>query len=115
MNDKYRELFTMLSRTISSLAEQVQDGENEKTATIMRDDYLNLYSKMKDNQELAKNDYIKLLLGAMILVNNLETQAKKLKEAVQGYNLDVIPKLQRIVDEAEDDDAAKSLANKLFI
>lgn len=81
----------------------------------MRDDYLNLYSKMKDNQELAKNDYIKLLLGAMILVNNLETQAKKLKEAVQGYNLDVIPKLQRIVDEAEDDDAAKSLANELFI
>ena len=115
MNEKYHELFTTLSRTMSSMAEQVQDSDNEKTATIMRDDYLKLYDKLNNKEELEKNDYIKLLLGAMVLVNNLEIRAKQLQDAVAGYNLDVMPKLQRIVNEAVDDTAAKSLANELFI
>ena len=125
MDKKYIELFREIAQATAVSAEQVMDYDREKgdedglkTATFMRDDYQALTESLDNLGEeygLNKNDAAKLLVGAMILVNQLQDRANNLKKAITGYKTDVIPKLQQIVDEAKNDDEAIEMAHKNFI
>ena len=123
MDKKYITLFKDLAQATAASAEQVMDydraqGDEEglKAATIMRDDFQDLVSRMDVTAYvLTKNDATKFLLGAMIQVNQLEDKIANLKRAMVGYQTDVIPKLQEIVEKAENDDAAAKIANEKFI
>ena len=122
MDKKYIELFKNLAQATASSAEAVMDYDREKndenglkTATIMRDDYQNLTEKFNnENVVFTKADAAKLLVAAMIQTNQLQDKLNNLKKAMVGYQTDVIPKLQAILD-TETDEAANDLANEKFI
>lgn len=119
MDKKYLELFSLISQTVSNIAEQVMNDHQDKgetkeqeTAQVMRDDYLALHDKLVENQELNKADFARLLVGAIIVTNQLETRIKNEQQALDGYKLDIVPKLDRINNTKEEE--VTSLAEELF-
>lgn len=125
MDKSYIKLFTEIVHTTELLAERVMelnhtqnDTKGEATAKTMRDDYIKLYDKMRDEKfdfnNLTKAEYAKLLVGTLIVVNNIEDRIAGEKKALNGYKTGVIPKLQRIVDECKTDEEAITLAMELF-
>lgn len=119
MDKKYLELFSLISQTVSNIAEQVMNDHQDKgetkeqeTAQVMRDDYLALHDKLVENQELNKADFARLLVGAIIVTNQLEARIKNEQQALDGYKLDIVPKLDRINNAKEEE--VTSLAEELF-
>lgn len=122
MDKKYIELFKELTRASAVLAEQVMemddtqhDDKGFEAAKIMRDDYEALHDRLDENYELTKNDATRLLVCIMLQVQQLQNRIKMLRKAATGYQTDLIPKLQDIVDNAEDDEAAAKMAKEKFI
>lgn len=122
MDKKYLQLFTELAHAVETLSEQVMeydrqknDEKGERTAQSMRDDYAKLYDKLRgDNVVLTKSEYAKLLVAAYIVVNNIEDRIKGERKAIEGYKIDIIPKLSRINDETTNDADASALAEEIF-
>jgi len=119
MDSRYLELFTLIAQQVANLAEQVMNDHQDKgetkeqeTAQTMRDDYLNLHDKLTTNQELNKADYARILVGAIIVANQLDARIKNEQKALDGYKLDIIPKLDQINNTEYDD--VPALAAKLF-
>lgn len=122
MDKKYITLFKNLAQATAASAEQVMDYDKTKgdekgfeTAQIMRDDYQELTDRVTDDFVLTKNDAARLLVAAMIQTNQLQDRMNLLRQAMTGYQSDVIPKLQEIVDKAETDEDALKMANEKFI
>ena len=122
MDKKYVNLFKELAQTTAASAETVMEYDREKgdeqglkTATFMRDDYQALAESFGEDYKLNKGDAAKLLVGAMIMTNQIQDRINNLKKAMTGYQTDVIPKLQKIVDEAKTDDEAAEMADKNFM
>ena len=125
MDKRYITLFKDLAQATAASAEAVMDYDREKgdekgleTATTMRDDFQALTDKINEGGEaykMNKGDAARLLVGAMIQVNQLQDRINNLKKAMSGCQTDVVPKLQSIVDEANDDEAAEKMANEKFI
>lgn len=125
MDKKYITLFKDLAQATAASAETVMEYDRQKnddkgleTATIMRDDYQALVDKIKDAGDEYipnKSDIARLLVGSMILANQLQEKISNLKKAMAGYQTDVIPKLQDILDHAQNDDEVKKMANEKFI
>lgn len=122
MDKKYIELFKNLAQAIAVTSEQVMEYDREKddtkgleTATIMRDDYQALAESIKDDYAPSRGDIAKLLIGAMVQVNQLQDRINHLKKAMTGYQTDVIPKLQEVLDNSETDEDAVRLANEKFV
>jgi hypothetical protein len=122
MDKKYLQLFTELAHAVETLSEQVMeydrqknDEKGEQTAQSMRDDYAKLYDKLRgDNVVLTRSEYAKLLVAAYIVVNNIEDRIKGGRKAIEGYKIDIIPKLSRINDETTNDADASTLAEEIF-
>ena len=119
MDSRYLELFTLIAQQIANLAEQVMNDHQDKgetkeqeTAQTMRDDYLDLHDKLISNQELNKADYARILVGAIIIANQLTARIQNEQKALDGYKLDIIPKLDQINNTEYDD--VPALAAKLF-
>ena len=122
MDKKYVELFQQLAQATAVAAEQVMDydksqndEEGFKTAEIMRNDYNNLQDRLSEDYALTKDDASKLLVGIMIQLNQMQDRMTILRKAVTGYQTDLIPKLEEIIEHAEDDIAAAKMANEKFI
>lgn len=123
MDKSYIELFKTLAQSTAASAEQVMDYDREqgdeaglKTATTMRDDFQDLVDRLNGTEYmLTKSDAAKLLVGAMIMVNQIQDRMKAFKTSLTGYQTDLIPKLQQIIDESKDDEEANEMANKNFI
>ena len=120
MDRRYKDLFLLISQSIANTAEKVmdlhKDNNEEKefeTAQIMRDDYLNLHDKLSETDVLSKADYARLLVGAIIVVNQIEGKIKAEQKALDGYKLDIIPKLDQINNETDEEKVAQ-LAAELF-
>lgn len=124
MDKRYITLFKDLAQATAASAEAVMDYDREKgdekgleTATTMRDDFQTLTDRISEGGEaynMNKSDAARLLVGTMIQVNQLQDRINNLKKAMTGYQTDVIPKLQEIVD-AENDEAASKIADEKFI
>lgn len=122
MDKKYIELFKSLAQSTAALAEAVMEydkeqgeGERVETATNMRDNFQDLAGRITpENFSLTKADAAHLLIASMIQVNHLQNQINNLKSAINGYQTDVIPKLQSIVDAASDEEAMK-MADEKFV
>ena len=125
MNKKYIDLFKNLARTTATTSELVMDyytkekgGNGIETATLMHDNFQKLYNKIdeaNDNYNMTKSDAAQLAIGAIIMMGQLQGQLEQLKKALAGYQNDIMPKLQSIVENAEDDEAAIKLANESFV
>ena len=123
MDKTYLTLFTELAHTTEILAEQVmeKDGSKEQAvnaAKTMRSDYAQLYDRLRDKNfqesSLKREDYAKLLVGAIITAQQIENRIKTEQAALSGYKIDVIPKLERIVNESEDTEGAQKLAQEIL-
>ena len=125
MDKSYTTLFKNLAQATAASAEQVMDYDKQKgdekgfeTAKIMRDDFQALadsIDNLGERYHYNKHDIAQLLVGAMIQVNQIQDRINNLKKAMTGYQTDVIPKLQDILDNAKDDEDAAKLANEKFI
>lgn len=122
MDKTYIKLFRDLAHTTENLAEQVmtlnKESESIKSAKVMRDDYAKLYDKIRDGNfspdTLTRGEFARLLVGAIIVAQQIENRIEKEKTALQGYKIDIIPKLERIVNETNTDEEALSLAEEVF-
>ena len=120
MDKKYRDLFTLVAQTVANTAEQVMDlhkknGEEKEyqTAEIMRNDYLDLHDKLVEQSDLTKADYARILVGAIIVATQLDAKIKNEQTALQGYRIDVIPKLDQI-NNADSEEEALKIASEIF-
>lgn len=125
MDKSYLKLFTELAHATEVLAEQVMeldkvqnDTKGEETAKIMRDDYAKLHDYLRgdafDPSTLEKKDFAKLLVGAIIVAQQLENKIEAERKALNGYKVDVIPKLERVVNETNSLEEIQKLAEELF-
>ena len=64
---------------------------------------------------MNRSDAARLCVGAMIIVNQLQDKIESLKKALTGYQTDIIPKLQEIVDNTTTDDEVAEKAEATFI
>ena len=125
MDKRYTILFRDLAQATAATAEQVMDYDSQKndekgfeTAKVMRDDFQALaesIDNLHEDYQINKTDIARLLVGAMIQTNQIQDRINNLKKAMTGYQTDVIPKLQKILDNAKDDEEASKMANELFI
>lgn len=118
MDKRYVELFTLIAQTTANLAEQVMEEHKKnneekgyQTAETMRNDFLDLHDKLKTDEVLNKADYARLLVGAIIITNQLDARIKSEQKALRGYKIDIIPKLDQInnADASETTELAESL------
>lgn len=125
MDNRYIKLFTQIAQSIEVIAEQAMeanrasnDKKGEDAAEKMREMYMELHDRMSkedfDPKTLSKADYARILVGAAIAAQGIENRIETEKKALEGYKIDTIPKLNRIMDEAKDDDSARALAEELF-
>lgn len=125
MDSKYITLFRELAASTAVTAERVleynhtkEDEKGEETARIMRDDYQALKDKITeagDDYVTDRNDAAKLAVASVILAKQLQDKIESLKKALAGYQTDIIPKLQAIVDGSTNDEEARKLANETLI
>jgi len=125
MDKKYVTLFKELAQATAASAETVMeynrgkgDEKGVETATIMRDDFQALADTISEASEsyiVSKSEAAKLLVAAMIMINQLQDRITTIKKAMTGYQTDVIPKLQAIVDAKTDDEALKLATTKFII
>lgn len=122
MDKVYIDLFKELARATAVSAEQVMDydkaQEDEKgfeTAKIMRDDYEQLYDRLTDDYTMTRGDAAKLLVGVMIQLNHLQDKITAIRKATTGYQTDIIPKLQDIVDNTKTDEEVAKMADEKFV
>ena len=124
MHQKYAELFTELVHSAELIAEQVMeydkkknDEKGMKTAQIMRDDYAKFYDKIRakdfDFNTLKKVDYAKILVATFIIANNMQDQITNMQNVLNGYQQDIIPKLQKVM-KVEEEDKMAEVANEVF-
>ena len=124
MEKRYIKLFTEIARTVSVLAESVMDYNRQKndeealkTSTIMRDDYNKLHDMLCASdfnpEQLTKKEYAKLLVGAIIITNQIEERLKKDQIALDSYKALLIPKLEQIVNDTAVEEI-QSKAEELF-
>lgn len=125
MDNRYIKLFTQIAQSIEIIAEQAMeanhannDKKGEETAEKMREMYSELHDRMSakdfNPKTLSKADFARILVGATIAVQGIENRIEMEKKALEGYKIDTIPKLNRIINEAKDDDSARALAKELF-
>lgn len=125
MDNKYLILFREIARATEVLAERVmaydkekKDEKGEQTAQTMRDDFAKLHDKLSasnlDTNSISRMEWAKILVGAMVISNNLSEEIEQRKKALSGYKIDLIPKLNRIINETKTDEEAITLANELF-
>lgn len=127
MDKKYVELFKTLAQSTAVAAEQVMEYDKQKNASEeeynaarkLRDDFESLKDKITEaGDEYIPNhmDITLLLAGTYIQISHLQDRAEALKKALAGYQTDLIPKLQSIMEEAKDnDELVKQMANEKFV
>lgn len=119
MDKKYIELFTLIAQSTANIAEQVMEEHKKnneekgyQTAETMRNDFLNLHDKLGTDEALSKADYARLLVGVFIVTNQLDARIKNEQKILQGYKINIIPKLDQI--NSADATETAELAERLF-
>ena len=124
MHSKYIELFKEIANATAISAEQVMDYDKQKddakgyeAAETLHKDFIELYDKIRDKNfdgQLAREDFARLLVGTLIIMNQLNDRIIALKKAMTGYQTDVMPKLQDIVDNTKTNEEAMAMAEEKF-
>lgn len=112
MNEKYKTLFALVAQNMENIAERAMEDDKAKndmqaykTAKEMRSKYARLHdlltSKTVDYTPV-KNDIIDLFIGANIIAQQIEARIKQEQTAIQGYKLDLIPKLKQAMENEDE-------------
>ena len=119
MNIKYKELFTLIAQTMEMTAEKAMD-ENKKsnnltayqTSKEMRAKYARLHDLLTSktvDYKLEKNDFIDLAIGATVVMKQMNARIEQLRLSYEGYEKDLLPKLQEAANNPEKIDEIFSL------
>lgn len=122
MDKKYITLFKELAQSVAASAETVMDYDREKgdekgleNATIMRDNFQELVDRIDVTEYvISKADVAKFLIASTIITNQIQTKINALKTALAGYQTDLIPKLQDILDHASSEEEVQKMAEEKF-
>lgn len=122
MDKKYITLFKELAQSVAASAETVMDYDREKgdekgleNATIMRDNFQELVGRIDVTEYvISKADVAKFLIASTIITNQIQTKINALKTALAGYQTDLIPKLQDILDHASSEEEVQKMAEEKF-
>lgn len=105
MNEKYKTLFALIAQNMENIAERAMEDDKAKndmqaykTAKEMRSKYARLHDLLTSKTveyTPVKNDIIDLYIGANIVAQQLEARVRREQTALQGYRLDLIPKLEK--------------------
>ena len=105
MNEKYKTLFALIAQTMETTAERAMEDDKAKnnlqaykTAKEMRSKYARLHDLLTSKTVEyipVKNDIIDLYIGANLVAQQIETRVRREQTALQGYRLDLIPKLEK--------------------
>ncbi len=124
MHKMYIKLFEEIAKATSVSAEQVMDYNKQKddtkgyeAAETLHKDFIELYDKIRNkdfNGELTRADFARILVGVLVIMNQLNDKVNTLKKAMTSYQTDVIPKLQDIVDNTKTDEEAMTMAEEKF-
>jgi hypothetical protein len=122
MDKKYITLFKELAQSVAASAETVMDYDREKgdekgleNATIMRDNFQELVNRIDVTEYvISKADVAKFLIASTIITNQIQTKINALKTALAGYQTDLIPKLQDILDNASSEEEVQKMAEEKF-
>lgn len=122
MDKKYITLFKELAQSVAASAETVMDYDREKgdekgleNATIMRDNFQELVDRIDVTEYvISKADVAKFLIASTIITNQIQTKINALKTALAGYQTDLIPKLQDILDNASSEEEVQKMAEEKF-
>lgn len=120
MNKQYRELFQMVARNGAINAEKVidtlkHDKEKDHAKEIesmlaMRDSFNSIEDKLLNNEELDKNEYVKLYAGAVVSRNLMKKNIDTWTAVVKEYDENLIPKLYEVGKEQD----YKTLVDEYF-
>ena len=125
MDTKYIQLFAQLANSTQVLASQVSnynlsklDEKGADTAKTMSEDFTQLYKKISapdfDAATLTRQDFAKLLVGALIVSQHLENQINNQQTALNGYKEDLIPKLEEVINKSSTTEDAQKVASEIF-
>lgn len=105
MNEKYKTLFALIAQNMENIAERAMEDDKAKndmqaykTAKEMRSKYARLHDLLTSKTVEyipVKNDIIDLYIGANIIAQQIEARVRREQTAIQGYRLDLIPKLEK--------------------
>lgn len=121
MEQSYLTIFKELAAATSRIAEQGMDYNKQNNdlkgysaGKTMRDDFNTLSENLKNAEyTLTKQDCAKLLVGALLITNNIEKRIENEQKSLTYYKTDIVPKLDRIIN-AKDDEEANSLIFEIF-
>lgn len=124
MEEKFKKVMIAITSLAETTAEEAaeysrdqKDEKAEENGLKMRDDFIALHDKL-DAPEfdgvLTRNEYLQLTLAAYIASNQIKNRIAALRQAIKGYEEDIIPKLSRIVDETKTDEEAQALAEQIL-
>ena len=102
MDKGYIELFKQIARSMELTAEQsMDDPAHRESGQKMRDDYIVLGNKLDNGTTLTIADYVKLYIGAQIVVKQLDTNIRVWRKTAQNYQESIIPSLKEVIDAKE--------------
>ena len=112
MNEKYKTLFALIAQNMENIAERAMEDDKAKndmqaykTAKEMRSKYARLHDLLTSKTveyTPVKNDIIDLYIGANIVAQQIETRVRREQTAIQGYRLDLIPKLEKAMENEDE-------------
>lgn len=110
MEKQYTILFKLISQTMENTAEMAMEQNKEKgdlkayaTAKQMRDNYAEITNSFSNENYIPdKNAIANLLIGANIVMKNIEARIKKEQISLAAYRTDLIPKLKKALDNPEE-------------
>lgn len=112
MNEKYKTLFALIAQNMENIAERAMEDDKAKndmqaykTAKEMRSKYARLHDLLTSktvNYTPVKNDIIDIFIGANIITQQIEARVKQEQTAIQGYKLDLIPKLKQAMENEDE-------------
>ena len=105
MNEKYKTLFALIAQNMENIAERAMEDDKAKNdmqaykiAKEMRSKYARLHDLLTSKTveyTPVKNDIIDLYIATNIVAQQIETRVRREQTAIQGYRLDLIPKLEK--------------------
>lgn len=117
MHDSYRQLFAAIAQGNAVTAETVmakakEENKDASAAESMRDSYQTLADALaSETYKLKLEDYIKLYIGATLILKTLKSKVIALNGTIEGYEKNIIPKLKQVVDKQGSDAVAEILFN----
>ena len=112
MNEKYKTLFALIAQNMENIAERAMEDDKAKndmqaykTAKEMRSKYARLHDLLTSKTVEyipVKNDIIDLYIATNIVAQQIETRVRREQTALQGYRLDLIPKLEKAMENEDE-------------